>query len=393
MSSNLRILQMHNRYQQAGGEDMVVEAERSVLRARGQVVELLEKDNHTISGIKQRLVTAVDAPYSNTSRQEVKRALLQYSPDVVHVHNFFPLLTPSVYDACREAGVPVVQTLHNYRLICPGALLMRGGRVCEDCVNGSAYQSVLHGCYRGSRLGTLAVARMVEFHRKRRTWHDKVDRFIALTEFAKSKYIEAGFPREKIAVKPNFVSDAPIEGKENDWQERAGALFVGRLSAEKGVTTLLRAWEQSDIPLRIVGDGPLRGIVERGGNGLVTPMGQLPSGEVGIEMRKARFLVMPSECYEMFGLVIIESYSNGLPVIASRLGSMAELVEDGVTGLHFEPGDADDLAAKVKWLADRPDLCRRMGENARRVYEEKYTPQRNYEILMTIYRRAIEARQ
>src|SRR3989344_789632 len=143
MSSNLRILQMHNRYQQAGGEDMVVEAERSVLRARGQVVELLEKDNHTISGIKQRLVTAVDAPYSNTSRQEVKRALLQYSPDVVHVHNFFPLLTPSVYDACREAGVPVVQTLHNYRLICPGALLMRGGRVCEDCVNGSAYQSVL----------------------------------------------------------------------------------------------------------------------------------------------------------------------------------------------------------------------------------------------------------
>ena len=382
----MRILQAHNLYQQAGGEDAVVANEAKLLTDHGQEVRLWSVDNAAITGPWAKLRTAWQVPYSHTARWRVAAAIADFAPDVVHVHNFFPLITPSVYDACRDAGVPVVQTLHNSRTICAGALLLRNGRPCEDCIHGSPYQGALHGCYRGSRPGSLAVARMIDRHRGRGTWRTKVDRFIALTEFAKAKFAEAGFPADKIAVKPNFVEDKGARAPEADHH---GAVFVGRLSPEKGIGTLLAAWRDLDVRLRIAGDGPLMSMAQGTASPNVVPLGNLPPEAVNQEMARAAFLVMPSECYEGFPVTLAEAFCRGLPVIASRLGAMAEIVEDRVTGLHYTPADAGDLAEKVRWAVDRPEEMRRMGANARRVFEEKYTPEVNYRQLMAVYHDAI----
>jgi glycosyltransferase involved in cell wall biosynthesis len=384
----MRINILHNTYQQAGGEDSVVANEEMLLRKHGHEVHLHTVSNDSIHGLWSKVVTAWQTPYSWWGRREAMRIIEKTCPDVVHIHNFFPLLTPSIYDAFREAKVPVVQTLHNYRTICSGALLMRDGKPCEDCIKGTPYQAVLHGCYRDSRLGSLAVARMVDTHRRRRTWADKVDRFIALAEFAKEKFVEAGFPSEKIVVKPNFVE--AVEFVATADANRNGALFVGRLSEEKGIETLLRAWELLDVPLCIIGDGPLMDRMRRKAPEPVALLGRKKPKQVAEEMARAAFLVMPSECYESFPMTIAETFACGLPVIASRLGAMAEIVEDNVTGLHFTPGDAEDLAKKVRWASEHPEDMRRMGRNARQIYEEKYTPEINYRQLIAIYEGSIK---
>ena len=383
----MRILLVHNTYQQPGGENVVAAAELDLLRNHGNEVHLHTVSNDTIKGFGSQVVTAWRTAYSQWGLKEITGVINRTQPEVVHVHNFFPLLSPSIYDACREARVPVVQSLHNYRTICAGALLLRDGKPCEDCINRSPYQAVLHGCYRNSRLGSLAVARMIDLHRRRDTWGEKVDRFIAPTGFSKSKFVEAGFPEERIVVKPNFVDKENLEA--TDWRKRSGALFVGRLSHEKGIETLLRAWKNLDVPLKIVGDGPLMDRVRRGIMGSVTPMGRRGTKQVVEEMSHAAFLIMPSVNYETFGLTNIEAFSQGLPVIASRLGAMEEIIEDGITGLHFNPGDAEDLIKKVQWATEHPEEMRCMGRNARRVYEEKYTPETNYLQLMAIYQEAI----
>jgi len=259
---------------------------------------------------------------------------------------------------------------------------MRDEQPCEECLSGSPYRAVAHRCYRGSLLGTLAVARMVACHRSRGTWLDKVDSFIALTEFAKSKFVQAGFPAEKIVVKPNFVdcSRAPSPG-----EKRSGALFVGRLSMEKGVDTLIEAWSTLNVPLRVIGNGPLAEKVKSCGLSHVEYLGPCSSQEVAAEMTQAEFLVTPSHWYEGFPMVIAEAYACGLPVIASRLGSLAEIVVNGVTGAHFEAGNPEDLAEKVRWAAGNPEELQQMGRHARRIYEEKYCSEVNYPMLMDIY--------
>jgi glycosyltransferase involved in cell wall biosynthesis len=382
----MKILLVHNKYQQYGGEDSVLTCEEKLLAANGHECSKSLIANHCVTGFAKKLIVAAKASWSDFGCKFVAQAIIRFQPDIVHVHNFFPLLTPAVYDACNEAGVPVVQTLHNYRTICPGALLMRNGKICEKCITGSPYQAVLHRCYRNSFPGSWAVARMVAFHRKKKTWQNKVDRFIALTEFARHKFIEAGFPANKIVVKPNFYD---CKGGGSESASEKGALFVGRLSREKGVATLLEAWKSLNISLRIAGEGPLD-MSSGHKNKCITFLGHLSGNQVSLEMSKAAFLVMPSEWYEGFPMVLVEAFALGLPVVASRLGGMAEIVEDGVTGLHFEPGNPRDLVEKVKWMHDHPEQCRQMGQNTRRVYEEKYTPEKNYEMLMEIYQQAIE---
>jgi glycosyltransferase involved in cell wall biosynthesis len=237
--------------------------------------------------------------------------------------------------------------------------------------------------------GSFAVARMIQKHRKQGTWGKKINRIVSLTDFAKSKFVEAGIPAEKILVKPNFVHDHLSIGDEVA-PEKKGAIFVGRLSKEKGLATLVRAWQGLDVPLTVAGDGPLASTLNSLSENTVKVLGRLDRMAVLRALRGADFLVMPSECYEGFPLVLAEAFMMGLPVVTSRLGSMAEIVEDGITGVHFEAGNSEDLADKVRWMYEHPEECRRMGLNARQEYEKKYTPTRNYEQLMHIYQQAIE---
>lgn len=385
----MRVLLVHNYYQQAGGEDCVFAAEARLLISHGHKVNLWCMDNNQLpKGLLGKLGTALSTSYSNKSRSAFSKVLSDFEPDVVHVHNFFPQISPSVYDACLLAGVPVIQTLHNYRLICPGALLMRHGKICESCITASPYQAVIHGCYRNSKLGSLVVANMVATHRKRATWQRKVNRFIALTEFAKTKFLEAGFPEERIVVKPNFVDDPLIYQPKAVDSASPYALFVGRLSEEKGIKTLLAAWPKvnKDALLKVAGSGPLDDLV--GGNN-ISRLGRLESEEISRLMRNAAFLVFPSEWYEGFPMVLVEALAHGLPILASRLGSMAEIVEDGVNGLLFEPGNATELAEKAAWLLDNPQELARLSNNARSTYLSKYTPDKNYEEMLSIYQHAV----
>ena len=247
-----RVLLAHNFYQYAGGEDTVVRNEMSLLQDAGHDVRLHTVHNDDIQSFADKIRVVFEVAYSRRARQHFARAIAEFQPDVVHVHNFFPRMTPSIYDACIDAGVPVVQSLHNYRLICPTSLLMLDGKICERSLHEPAWWAVRHKVYKDSYVGTAAVANMIEHHKKRRTWHTKVDRFITLSKFARQKFIDAGFPADKLVMKPNFVADHGY----NATGPREGALYVGRLSHEKGVRTLMRSWRDAEYPLRVVGDGP-----------------------------------------------------------------------------------------------------------------------------------------
>ena len=383
----MKVLNLHNFYKIPGGEDVVVQQEKALLEANGHEVALLKADNDEITGAFSQAMTALGTIYSLSSKKQIQAKIAEFRPDLVHVHNFFPLLSPSVYDACREAGVPVVQTLHNYRLFCLNAFFYRNDRVCEDCLGKFVpLPGIVHSCYRGSRLGSATVAGMLTVHRTKGTWQKRVDRYIALTEFARNKFVEGGLPANKISVKPNFVYPDPQPG-----QGRGGyALFVGRLSPEKGVDTLLKAWQRlgkTAPPLKIVGQGPLEQEVHKAASRLfnVECLGRLPRQDLDALMGEAAFLVFPSQWYETFGLVAVEAFAKGTPAIAANIGAVAEIVEDNRTGFHFRPGDPEDLAAKVEWAIDRPRHLAQMRREARAEFEAKYTAEANYRRLMEIY--------
>ena len=381
----MRILSVHSRYQIRGGEDECRDAEVSLLREMGHLVEVYEENNERVAKLGS-LRTAIRTVWSEEAHQTVRRRLTQQAYNVVHVQNFFPLISPSVYYAAKAEGVPVVQTLHNYRLLCPNALFFRDGHLCEDCLGKFVTSpGVLHACYRGSRAATGAVTAMLTAHRTMQTWTEMVDVYIALTEFARQKFIEGGLPAEKIIVKPNFVHPDPGSG-----EGRGGyALFVGRLSPEKGVRTLLSAWKllRGKVPLKIVGDGPLAAWVAEAAQQMpgVDWLGRMPVAEVYDLMGEAAFLIFPSEWYETFGRVAIEAFAKGTPVIASNIGAIAELVDSGRVGLQFRPGDPEDLAAKVEWLLEHPVELAQMRREARTEFEAKYTAEKNYQQLMEIY--------
>lgn len=351
----------------------------------GHLVEVEEENNERIAALGTMRMT-LRTVWSEEAYQRVRRRLTEQPYNVVHVQNFFPLLSPSVYYAAKAEGVPVVQTLHNYRLLCPSALFFRDGRACEDCLGKSfPWPGVLHGCYRKSRPATGVVTAMLAVHHTMHTWTEMVDVYIALTEFARQKFIKGGLPAEKIVVKPNFVHPDPGPG-----EGRGGyALFVGRLSPEKGVETLLSAWKllKGKVPLKIVGDGPLASWLVEAAQQVpgVDWLGRMPSAEVYELMGEAAFLVFPSEWYETFGRVAIEAFAKGTPVIASNIGAIAELVDSGRVGLHFRPGNPEDLAAKVEWVIAHPAELAQMRREARAEFEAKYTSQKNYQRLIEIY--------
>jgi glycosyltransferase involved in cell wall biosynthesis len=388
----MKCLLVHNLYQQPGGEDHVLDAEKAILtRAGHQVIEYI-RDNAEILeyGLRSKATLWLRTVWAWDSCRDLQDVLGREKPDLVHFHNTFPLISPAAYYACQEARVPVVQTLHNYRLLCPSATLFRDNKVCEDCVEHGLLRSIGHGCYRGSRPATAVVALMLAAHRLGRTWNRMVDCYIALTEFARQEFIAAGLPPERIVVKPNFVDPDPSAASGIGGY----VLFVGRLSPEKGLRTLLAAWKRLriEIPLQIVGDGPDREELEAHaaqlGLNCISFLGRKDRGCTMAAIQGARFLVFPSKCYEGFPVTIAEAFASGRTVICSRLGAMQEVVTDGCTGLHFNPDDAEDLAQKVKWAWTHPEPLAEMEKAARAEYEAKYTAERNYSLLMEIYERA-----
>jgi glycosyltransferase involved in cell wall biosynthesis len=388
----MRVLLIHNRYQQSGGEDEVLRQELASLTASGHKVSTFLRTNQDIEpgALVTQLTLGLKTVWAWDSYRELRSVLASEKPDVAHFHNTFPRISPAAYDACRAAGVAVVQTLHNYRLLCPAAILFRDGKICEECAEHSLLRSVAHGCYRGSRTASGATALMLAVHRARRTWAEKVDCYIALTEFAKLKFIAGGLPAVRIAVKPNFMEPDP--GVKTGTGKYA--LFVGRLSPEKGVRTLLAAWErQHSIPLVIAGDGPLRAEVEVAArtNSSVVFKGWLPQEEVLSLMKGALFLVFPSEWYEQFPMAIVQAFACGTPVMFADVGSVPHIVTDNRTGVAFRAGDADSLAEKAIWAWTHLAGMAVLGRAARSDYETKYTARRHFDRLMEIYELAMRS--
>ncbi len=384
----MRILILHNYYQRPGGEDRVFESEAALLEAHGHAVIRYCLHNDTISKSGPIRLSG-RAIWSGTAYKEIRSICRNERPDVAHFHNTLPLISPSAYYAAKAEGVAVVQTLHNYRLGCPAATFFRDGRVCEECLGKRfAWPGIAHACYRDSRSASAVVATMIGVHHVLGTWTSMVDRYIVLTEFARAKFVELGIPHAKLVLKPNFVDPDPGVGT------HAGgyALLVGRLDPGKGLETLLRAWSLLKSPpiLKVIGSGPLDHLLQPAPPG-VEWLGQQTKADVARLMRDAAVLIAPSECFETFGLTIIEAYSTGLPVIASDGGAASELVVERSTGLLFETRNPTALANCVEWAFAHPAEMKLMGSDARRAFVERYTASLNYQMSMEIYRSLLPA--
>jgi len=395
----MKVLLAHNYYGSTApsGENQVFEAEGNLLRQRNHEVHefLRHSDSIRAKGIRGAVQGALSTPWNPFSANKIRQSVENTRPDVVHVHNTFPLLSPSIFHSISHRAARVL-TLHNYRLFCPAAIPMRAGRVCTDCIdNHSVWPSLQHGCYRNSRLATIPLAANVALHRNLGTWAKQVDAFIALTEFQRERMIAAGLPANLVHVKPNFYPGEPVM---LPWTERQdNVVFVGRLTAEKGVVALVKAWFLwgSLAPeLRIVGDGGLR--VELEQLAAASPqvrirfVGQLSGTAAQQEIARARLLVLPSESFETFGLVILEAFASGTPAAVSNIGPLPFIVHPGENGVVFEPANPQSLLNAVRSVWEKNGELERLAKGARRSYEMLYNEDANYRMLMAIYEQAME---
>ncbi|MEM8739034.1 MAG: glycosyltransferase family 4 protein [Planctomycetota bacterium] len=383
----MKVLQCHNLYRQPGGEDRVVEDEKRLLEEHGHEVVSFTLHNDQVADLsKPRL--AAGTVWSRRSARALRELVRRERPDIAHFHNTLPLMSPSSYYAVRGEGVPVVQTLHNYRLLCPKATFFRDNRVCEDCLTKKIkWPAVVHGCYRDSRSASAAVAAMLTVHGVAGTYRRAIDAYIVCSEFTQQKLIQGGYPADRLHYKPNFVTDDPGVGSGGGGYP----LYVGRLSSEKGIEVLARAWELlPDTPLHLVGQGPMSPMVEdlKARRPRIVHHAYVEFAELQKIMADAAFIVLPSMTYEGFPKVIAEAYSHGVPVVATDTGAMTHIVVEGVTGRRFGYGDAEGLATIVRELMGDPDQVLRLRRGARTAYETAYTADANYRRLLEIYRHA-----
>jgi glycosyltransferase involved in cell wall biosynthesis len=393
------IMVVHNRYQTRAGEDGAVDAEIANLTAHGHEVLPFIVDNQSISsgGRSSRIRLAVETVWSRRAARRLSDAVRRDRPAVVHVHNTMPLLSPAIYGALDRTGTAIVQSIHNYRAVCPSANLFRDGRDCTDCVGRRfAWPAIVHACYRDSPAQSAVVATMLAAGRVTRAWERAVDRFIAPSRAVADTMAGPAIPRGRIVVKPNFVGADPGPGQAGERDDVY--LYAGRLAPEKGVATIPAAWallRDSPATCRIAGSGPAgeRLATSAAGEPRIVLLGSLDRPAIVEELGRARALIFPSIWREPFGLTIVEAFASGTPVIAARFGAPAEIVEAGVTGLFFRPGDAAELAERVRWASGHPSEMAEMGSRARREYELRYTAEANYLELTDVYRQALSHRR
>lgn len=397
----MKIILAHNYYGSSApsGENAVFEAEAQLLRRQGHTVVELTRHSDEIRnrGTLGTIHGALCTPWNPFSKRMIERVISNEAPDIVHVHNSFPLFSPSVFYSSRHSESAMVLTVHNFRTYCAAGIPMRNEKPCTDCLNKRTVGPALrHRCYRASLLATVPMAAMIWLHRRLKTWESQVDAFIALTTFQKDTLCKAGLPGDRVFVKPHFYPNPPDP---LPWTRRENkVLFVGRLGVEKGCPLLLEAWRcwGTEAPrLEVIGDGPerlkLEAIVQDSGlAGKVVFRGQLPFEEVQKSLRRARLLLLPTLCFEGFPMVILEAFALGVPVAASRLGSMPCLIDEGITGTLFEAGNPDKLMEKVKNAWGSPQKLATWGSAARNEFDKKFTAEVNHQLLMKIYTEAIE---
>ena len=389
----MNILTVHNFYQHAGGEDLVFRQEIELLRNNAHKVITYELSNDEINPLN-KIHLAQMTFWNKKVYKDIEDLVLREKLEIVHFHNTFPLISPAGYYAAKKCGAKVVQTLHNFRTICPSAILFRSGFPCEDCVGKFfAYPAILHACYRNSRSASSITALMLAAHRMINTWNSQIDAYIAVTKFSRNKYIQGGLPPEKMFIRSNYL---PIN-RNFETIQRHGYIYAGRLTIEKGVNAIVNTWKQYPNLecIKIFGSGPLSNqcFAEAKKTNNIKISSWVEHDELMKEIQKSRAIIFPSLWYEVFGMVILEAFSTGTPVIASNIGAMAEIVRDGYTGLLFHPGDSDDLALKVKWASEHPEEMAIMGQNAHAEYKAKYTAEIAYALLMDIYEQILTRKQ
>jgi glycosyltransferase involved in cell wall biosynthesis len=382
----LKILVVHNIYRETGGEDTVVKQEIDLLQRRGHDVRTAFFDNSEIRSAGDRIKAALQVGRNRASAARLHRMISTSRPDVVHVHNFFPLVSPGALDAIARQGVPIVQTLHNFRTICPGGILMRDGRPCESCVGRSRWPALRWKCYRGSTIGSAATAYMGHVFRQVLDRHPSLITVVALTQFAKSRFLADGFAEDRIVVRPNFAPDIGPGLAARDGR----LLYVGRLSAEKGADIIVKAAAKARGEVEVVGDGPEADRLRASAPRNVTFAGRIAREEVAHRLRSASAVLVPSRCYEGFPMIVAEAMACSTPVIASRLGALAEIVQDGKTGRLIATDNVDAWTRAMNEASDAPDRLAEWGRSARDAYACLYSEEHGYDSLIGIYRRAIE---
>lgn len=398
----MKILFCHNYYQQAGGEDVVVTNEMAMLKSHGHDVQLYSVSNRQIDTFWKKVKVSLRLTHSNLHKKSLKRHIEKFSPDIVHVHNFFPLLTPSIFNACNQLGIPVVHTLHNYRLLCPSATLFINGKNNTESLTKNAYAMVKHKAYKNSYLGTFLLARAIEKYKKSQLWHNRVDQFIAPSSALKNIYVNAGFNKDKITVKPNFKPSSSqynvISSTNNKLHTvkrnnalKQYAIFLGRLEEEKGIKQLLTVWRSDDIELRVYGSGTLKHLFKNSNENAqinIKYMGEVNRQDAMQALAAAQYLVMPTLWQEPFGLVTIEALSLGIPVIASNIGALPEIITHNQNGLLFDPLSHNDLRNQIDVM--KCDIKRDMMSHAAlESFQNKFCDDSNYPQLLNIYQNAI----
>ena len=389
----MRILIVHNHYLHPGGEDEVVASEIKMLQEKGHEVIFYERTNHEIKALsflgKIRFYL-FEALWSKKTYKDISRIIKDSKPDIIHIHNTFLVLSPSVYQACHDSHVPVVQTLHNYRFLCPAGVFYRKNEVCEKCLEKGRGPSVINRCWKGSFLSSVLMCRIINKMYRKAIFQRMINRYIALSDFSRKKFMAEGFNPRTISVKPSFLENDPgVSPSTGDY-----ALYIGALRDYKGIQKLVQSWldERISYPLKIVGDGPLRdGLAKKSARAKnIQYLGFKDFNDVITLIKGARFLIVPSLCYETFGRVIVEAYACGVPVLVNRIGALQELVRESETGLLYDADNQKDLVHKVKFFVENNEIFEGMKVNARAEYEKKYTLDNNYQNLMSIYNEVLD---